>query len=211
MSGAAPGCGLWDLPSGSLVLASASPRRRLLLRQQGLRFQVVTPRVEETFRRESAVQAARRLARAKAANVALRRPSSWILAADTVVTIDGRLLGKPETVRQAETMLGRLSGRRHTVVTGLALIGPGYQRVGHRSTGVWIRALTPAERWAYAATREPYDKAGGYALQGLGALLVERIAGDWSNVVGLPLALARELLAGAARRQREGLSRSPHP
>ena len=193
------GHGLWTLPPGGIVLASGSPRRRLLLRQQGLRFRVVAPRVAEVFgRRETPPAAARRLAVAKAESVAKRHPSSWVLAADTIVAISGRLLAKPGSRREAERMLALLSGRRHQVVTALALHGPGFRKVGHRTTGVWIRRLTPAERRAYAATPEPYDKAGGYALQGLGALLVERISGDWSNVVGLPLGLARELFRDAA-------------
>lgn len=195
----AAGYGLWALPAGRLILASASPRRRLLLRQQGLRFRVVVPRVPEVFERgETPSRAARRLALAKAEAVAKRFPRSWVLAADTVVAVAGRLLAKPESRREAEGMLALLSGRRHQVVTALALVGPGFRRAAHRTTGVWIRKLSAAERRAYAATREPYDKAGGYALQGLGALLVERIAGDWSNVVGLPLGLARDLFAAAA-------------
>ena len=192
------GHGLWTLPPGPILLASASPRRRLLLRQQGLDFRVVVPRVAERFEREAPSRAARRLALAKAEAVAARHPRSWVLAADTVVAVSSRLLGKPRNRREAEGMLAVLSGRRHQVVTGLALLGPGFRRVGHRTTGVWIRRLTLTERRAYASTREPYDKAGGYALQGLGALLVERITGDWSNVVGLPLGLAREHFAAAA-------------
>jgi septum formation protein len=192
---------LWTLPPGPLVLASGSPRRKLLLRQQGISFRTVHTRVVEHFARgETPRQAARRLALAKARAAARRHRRAWIVAADTVVTIDGHLLAKPSSRREAESMLRRLAGRRHAVVTAVAVVGPGFARAASCRTAVSIRRLTAAEVRAYAATREPYDKAGGYALQGLGAVLVERIEGDWSNVVGLPLGLLRGLLAEAADR-----------
>ena len=191
--------GLWVLPRGRLVLASASPRRRLLLSQQGIRFGVVTPRVGERFRRETPRAAAVRLALAKAAAVWRQRPSAWVIGADTVVAVGRRMLAKPHGPAEARRMLRLLSGRRHTVVTGVAVVGPGFRATRACTTAVWIRRLTPSEVRSYAATREPYDKAGGYALQGLGAVLVERIDGDWSNVVGLPLDALRRLLAEAAR------------
>ncbi len=191
--------GLWTLPAGRLILASASPRRRLLLAQQGLPFRVASPRVAERFGRETPRAAALRLALAKARSVSRRHPGAWVIAADTVVAVGQRLLGKPAHRAEAERMLRLLAGRRHAVITGLALVGPGFERAGACRTEVWVRRLSAAEVRAYAATEEPYDKAGGYALQGLGAVLVERIEGDWSNVVGLPLDLLRRLLAEAAR------------
>lgn len=139
-----------------------------------------------------------RLAAAKASAVHIRRPEDIVLAADTVVTIDDRVLGKPLDSADAERMLALLSGRSHRVVTGVALALPGgdvHDR--YDVTNVWFRELTAELIRAYVATGEPLDKAGSYGVQGVGAVLVERVDGDFFSVMGLPLRLVVELLESA--------------
>ncbi len=191
---------LWRLPRGRLVLASTSPRRRVLLAGQGLRFTVVDPAVDEDVRAGSAATLARRLALAKARAAFAGRPRAWCLGADTIVVLGKAILGKPRSAAEARRMLQRLSGRTHRVLTGVALIGPGMTAARVVTTRVRFRRLGAGEIAAYVASGEPRDKAGAYAAQGAGAVLVAGIEGDWSNVVGLPLGAARELLARAARR-----------
>jgi septum formation protein len=173
----------------------------------GLRFRVEAAEVQELWRGEGPRALARRLALAKAERVHARRPRSWCLGADTVVAIGDVVLGKPASPSEAAAMLTRLSGRTHTVITGVALLGPGFRAVRAVATRVRFRRLSRAEVRAYVAAGESMDKAGGYAVQGLGGLLVERIDGDWSNVVGLPLGAVREMLRAAAGRRR---SRAPN-
>jgi len=191
--------GLWRLPPGRLVLASASPRRRWLLAGQGLRFAVAEPGIDEDAATGAPAGIARRLALAKARAVAARRADAWCLGADTVVAVGGRALGKPRDAADAASMLRALSGRRHDVHTGVALVGPGFAATRVVTTAVRFRRLRAAEIAAYVATGEPFDKAGAYAAQGRGAVLLAGIQGDWSNVVGLPLGAVRALLARAAR------------
>jgi septum formation protein len=174
-----------------LVLASGSPRRRELLAHLGVPFTVVAADVDETPRPgEGPVELVRRLAAAKAAAV----DGDPVLAADTVVELDGEILGKPADAAAARRMLARLSGRSHHVHTGVAL------RAGERldvevvTTAVTFAALTPEAIEWYVATGEPLDKAGAYAIQGAGGVFVESIHGSASNVVGLPLATVARLL-----------------
>jgi septum formation protein len=182
-----------------IVLASGSPRRTQLLDLLGIAHEVDADHaVEETPRPGETPDAlAARLARAKALAVASRHPGRAVLAADTVVTLDGDLLGKPVTPLEAEAMLERLAGREHTVVTAVALVVDG--RVWERAdrTRVRFRALTRETIRDYVATGEPMDKAGAYGLQGYGAVLVDRIEGDCFGVIGLPLRLVVDLLADA--------------
>lgn len=184
-----------------IVLASASPRRTQLLRLLGIAHEVDARHgVDETPQPGEAPDAlAVRLARAKAAAVAGRHPGRPVLAADTVVTLEGDLLGKPSTEREAEAMLTRLAGREHVVVTAVALALDGglWDRVDR--TRVRFRSLAPQMIRDYVATGEPMDKAGSYGLQGYGAALVERIEGDCFGVIGLPLRLVVELLDAAGR------------
>jgi septum formation protein len=193
--------GLWKVPAGKLVLASVSPRRRDLLALQGLRFEVQPSDVDESDLGGPPRGVVRRLALAKARDIQRRRPRCWVIGADTVVTLDGENLGKPANRRQAREMLGRLSGREHTVFTGVALVGPGFRRTASQATRVRFRRLSRSEIRAYVATGEPMDKAGAYALQGQGAVLLRSMTGDWSNVIGMPLGLLRGLLAEGARSQ----------
>jgi septum formation protein len=174
----------------TLILASSSPRRVNYLRQLGFRFRKDHPEVDERARpEESPHDYVRRLALEKARQVAARRPRSWVVAADTVVVVDGSILGKPRDDRQARSMLRKLSGRWHHVVSGMALVcretDSELTRVS--STRVRFRKMTDKEiRW-YIATGETSDKAGAYAIQGKGALFVERIVGSPSNVAGFPV------------------------
>ncbi|SEQ23209.1 septum formation protein [Ectothiorhodospira magna] len=172
-----------------LVLASASPRRRELLDQIGVAWQAHPVDVEEIpLAGESPQDFARRMAVTKAQTAHDALAGSWpVLGADTVVSIDGAILGKPRDRDDALAMLGRLSGRTHTVFSAVALIHQGGCHQALSTTQVRLRELTPADRAAYWASGEPADKAGAYGIQGLGALFVAHIQGSYSGVVGLPL------------------------
>jgi len=173
------------------VLASASPRRRDLLRQAGFRFAIDAPDVDESARAgEPPESLAPRLALAKARAVAARAPrDACVLGADTVVVIDGALLGKPRDQAEAVEMLLRLAGRTHRVLTGFALVVPGLAReeTGVEESAVRMHAIDRATAERYAATGEPLDKAGAYAAQGEGGRFVAEIQGSRANVIGLPL------------------------
>jgi len=191
----------WLLPRGRLILASGSPRRQALLRAQGVRFRVAAQDVDETWRGERPEALARKLALEKALSAARRHPRAWCLGADTVVALGDEVFGKPASRREATGMLRRLSGRWHRVITGVALVGPrGSRAVRAVTTRVRFRRLTAAEIAWYVADPEPYDKAGAYAAQGKGAVLLAAIEGDAPNVIGLPLGATRALLARAASR-----------
>ena len=182
-----------------LVLASASPRRVALLRQAGAEFTVVDPGPDREWPGDAAPrQGVRALALDKARRVAERRATSVVIGADTVVVMRGQRLGKPRDVREAEDMLGRLHGRTHEVWTGLAVVRGGESRTAAEVTRVQFSRLTAEEVAAYARSGEPLDKAGGYGIQGLAGQFVKRIDGDYFNVVGLPLARLRAVLADFA-------------
>lgn len=179
------------------VLASASPRRRELLRQVGLSFKVVPSRLQEI--NQSGMEPWHYTvyyAKAKAAEVAQRYPQEWVLAADTIVVIDREILGKPANFAEAMAMLSRLSGRRHRVITGFSLVHgqTGVEEGKHVETTVFMRRLSAEDIQGYVETGEPMDKAGAYGIQGIGGCLVQRIEGSYSNVVGLPLCETVELL-----------------
>ncbi len=171
----------------SILLASGSPRRRALLAALGWRFEWTAPRVDESPLPGEAPEAlCERLARLKAEAPEVGE-GVLVLAADTIVVVDGRVLGKPADLGESRNMLARLQGRRHEVLTGVALRWNGRTASAVERTEVCFRSLTPGEVAAYAATGEGMDKAGSYAIQGRGALLVSGIDGDYFNVVGLPL------------------------
>ncbi|UCF68890.1 MAG: septum formation inhibitor Maf [Acidobacteriota bacterium] len=182
-----------------LVLASSSPRRRELLERVGVPLEVQPVRLEESFRRgESARRGVLRLAHEKAAAVARQRPHRVVLAADTIVLVDGLLLGKPRDERQARAMLRRLSDRWHQVLTGVVLVdADGTPREAVSRTRVRFAALGAKEIRRYVASGEPFDKAGGYALQGAASWFVLQVHGSVTNVIGLPLECVRELFADA--------------
>lgn len=182
-----------------LVLASASPRRRELLALLGIPFLVDPPQVDETLpeRSPDVPAVARRLARHKALAVADRHPGAVVLAADTIVALRGRLLGKPSNPAEAEAMLRLLMGREHRVVTAVAVTRGRRALVSHASTRVRLRNFADGELHAYARSGDAFDKAGAYAIQDGAFRPVESYSGCYCNVVGLPLALAAELLARA--------------
>jgi septum formation protein len=179
------------------VLASASPRRRELLGQLGLRFTVAAADIDETPHPAEAPEAyVLRLAREKARAVAGRFPGAWVLAADTTVVLGPELLGKPRDEAEARAMLARLSGRTHEVHTGVALAGRAEEALVVR-TRVTFRTLSAGEIAWYAGTGEPLDKAGAYAVQGKGGFLVAAVEGSPTNVIGLPLGETLALLERA--------------
>jgi septum formation protein len=180
-----------------IVLASSSPRRRELLALLGVEFEVVAPDVDETPRAgESAAELVARLAVDKARQIAAVRPDAIVVGADTAIDLDGEILGKPADAAEARRMLLALSGRTHAVHTGVAVVGGGEQRTAITSTDVTFARLTSADVERYLATGEPFDKAGGYALQGAGGRLVVGVAGSVSGVLGLPLHETARLLDG---------------
>jgi septum formation protein len=173
-----------------LVLASQSPRRRELLHRLGLTFEVDPSHVEEIVPEGTApAEVVEALARQKAEAVAARHPDALVLGADTIVVLDGDILGKPANAAEARAMLRRLSGRTHTVFSGLALVPPsGATAVAHEATAVTFAEMTDDEIAAYVATGSPMDKAGAYGIQDdAGALLVAAVRGCYYTVVGLPL------------------------
>jgi septum formation protein len=179
-----------------LILASSSPRRAGYLSELGFSFIQVAPAVDEAIRRgETPRRYARRLAESKAAAVALRYPRHWVVGADTTVVVDGKFLGKPANRGDARRMLELLSGRSHQVVSAIALAQApdGLLRSRVSTTRVSFRELSASEIRRYVETGEPMDKAGAYGIQGKGGILVSRIEGSFSNVVGFPLEKFLEL------------------
>jgi septum formation protein len=188
--------------SGKFILASASPRRSELLNQLGLEFEVEPSGIDEVVREgETPAEHVRRLAMDKSGELADRYPAAWVIGADTIVVIDGDILGKPSSESEARLMLRKLSGRKHEVFTGIS--------VRRTLTEVNLSAVVISEvvfkdiaaeelNW-YVATDEPYDKAGAYAVQGGGAFFIREIHGSYKNVIGIPLCEAVNLLklAGA--------------
>jgi septum formation protein len=182
-------------PASPIVLASVSPQRRSILEQLGIPFTVVSPSYEERDSPDAdPVELVREHARGKARSVGLHDECP-VLGVDTAVVVDGRSLGKPGSAAEAEAMLERLSGRTHEVVSGLCLVIPGWEELEHEVTAVTFRPLTARDLAHYVGSGEWEGRAGGYAIQGLGASLAERIEGDYLNVVGLPAALLVRLLA----------------
>lgn len=180
-----------------IILASNSPRRRELLKQIGLIFTTDPADVDErVLPGEGAEAYAVRVALDKARVAAGRAGKGIVIAADTIVVLGDAILGKPADARDAERMLGMLSGRMHRVISGLAIVDAktGRARTGAAGTTVWFRGLTPAEIRSYVLTGEPLDKAGAYGIQEKGALLVEKIEGCYFNIVGLPLFLLGGML-----------------
>jgi septum formation protein len=171
-----------------LILASGSPRRRELLAQIGVRFEVDVADIDEAPEASEVAQAyVERLALEKARVVAARHTDAVVLGADTSVIIDGEILGKPLDEADAATMLARLAGRTHQVLTAVALVDGERALVRSVITQVHFRSLSEKEIQCYVATGESSDKAGSYGIQGFGAILVDAIEGSYSNVVGLPL------------------------
>ena len=183
-------------PSPPLLLASTSPQRKAILEQLHIPFDVVAPKYDEETRTDAdPLTVVREHARGKARSVADIAEDRPVVGVDTAVVLEGRIFGKPTHPSAAEQMLEELSGKTHVVVSGLCLLTPGWEDVEHEATQVAFRDLAPRELGTYVATGEWEGRAGGYAIQGRGAALVQSIEGDYLNVVGLPAALLVRLLA----------------
>jgi septum formation protein len=189
-----------------IVLASASPRRQELLRNAGISFTVQAADINETpLAGEVPRECAERLAREKALAVFASRPQEWVLGADTIVVVGDVILGKPRDAGDAVRMLRMLSGRTHAVITGVCVVGPvasgqwsvaSNTKTASETTRVTFSEVSDDEIREYVAGGEPMDKAGAYAIQGMAARWIPRIEGDYSNVVGLPVALVYRMLRG---------------
>lgn len=184
-----------------LILASQSPRRREILENLGIPFRVITSDADETCDERDPRRFVETLALRKGRAVLERMMADGsadedtvILAADTVVAAEGEILGKPRDRADAERMLWLLSGKTHRVISGIALLSPSHQAVASESTGVIFAKLSPSDVDFYVSTSEPYDKAGGYAVQGLASLFINGLEGDYFNVVGLPVKRFCDLL-----------------
>ena len=180
-----------------LILASRSPRRFDLSKQMGLDFEVISSTVEEVFvSAESPREHVIRLAEAKALDVGNQFPENWVIGADTIVYVDGIILGKPKSREEAVDMLKRLSGEEHRVLTGISVrhSNKGKGECEAVETAVRVKSLSPVEMDWYIGTGEPFDKAGGYGIQGIGSFMIESINGSYTNVVGLPLCELMQML-----------------
>ena len=173
-----------------IILASASPRRKEILKKTGLKFKVVASDCAERMDRGvNPHRLARLISREKAESVACRYRDAVVIAADTFIVFQDRLLGKPHTVKEARGMLKTLSGKRHLVITGFTIIDAETGKMVSRSveTKVFLKELTMKQIEVYVRSGEPLEKAGGYAIQGFGSVIIRRIEGDYYNVMGLPL------------------------
>ncbi len=180
-----------------LVLASTSPRRIGLLRDFGIPFEVVNPGDVENSVSHDPTTLVREHATSKAESVAKNHPGRLVLAADTIVVLDGEIIEKPVGRDEAKAMLRALCGRTHTVISAVALIKNGYMDVRTEETRVTMKGLSEEEIEVYVATGEPIDKAGAYAAQGVGAFIIEKVNGCFYNVVGLPMSLLYDMLKDA--------------
>jgi len=180
-----------------IILASQSPRRRDLLKQIGLEFEIDPSNYEEDMTLDMEPRKlAEYLSLGKTKDVAQRHKDSIIISADTIIAVDNEVFGKPKTPEKAKYMLQKLSGRAHSVITGFTIINTEINKQISKSveTKVYFKNISEEEMDAYIATGEPLDKGGGYAIQGMAALFVEKIEGDYFNIVGLPIiALTDEL------------------
>lgn len=181
----------------TIILASASPRRKKLLKQLGLDFKVIPSEIDEKLNaRLHPRKQVEVLSVQKAEAVAVKAKNALVIGADTMVAFDGEVIGKPKDEREARRMLKRLSGRKHSVITAFTIIDTVVKKSVTKSveTNVWFGKMNEADIKSYIAKDKPFDKAGAYGIQGLGAVFVERIDGEYSGAVGLPLyTLAKEL------------------
>ena len=179
----------------AILLASSSPRRVSLLEQMGLNFDVMSPDVDESLLPDEAPHAyVERLSRAKAAAGLAQGSNQVVIAADTIVTLDGLILGKPAEADDGKAMLLALSGRSHRVLTGLTVANQKEAKSQVVVSDVWFRAISEQEATAYWQTGEPRDKAGGYGLQGIGSIFIQKVEGSPSAVIGLPVEETEALL-----------------
>jgi septum formation protein len=200
------------MTSPRVILASQSPRRRELLTLAGIPHEVRPADIDETHPPgEPPRDHAERLAREKAAAIAAAEPGALVIGSDTIVVVDGDVLGKPADAADAERMLARLSGRTHVVMTGVAVAWRGETRSAVEKVDVTFHRLSSREIAEYVATREPMDKAGAYGIQGYGATIVARVDGDYFAVMGLPLQRLVRLLGEVGIRYSFGPLRADAP
>lgn len=188
------------MPDPHLILASSSPRRKELLTLLGLRFEIISPSInEEVLGQESPANHVRRLALEKAESVASHYPDSLVIGSDTVIELDGQILGKPANLEDAHQMLTGLRGRCHLVHTGLALVKKAkkLRETYVETVKVWIKDFSDTDLQTYLKTQDSLGKAGAYSIQGEGGHLIEKIEGDYPSVVGLPLGKLAQLLEQA--------------
>ena len=174
----------------SFILASVSPRRKELLEGMGIEFDVIPSGINEDFLNgETPRDHVLRLSKEKSSAVSRNNPDAWVLGADTVVIIDGEVIGKPGTQNEARAMLARLSGREHQVITGFTIVNKSADVMITDAVESFVifKEISEDEMDWYVKTKEPYDKAGGYAVQGMAAFFIREIRGSYTNVVGLPL------------------------
>jgi septum formation protein len=182
----------------SLILASASPRRAEILQNLGLTFEICPSHTDESFKDGlKPAEIVELLAERKAADVLSHFHEGIIIGSDTIVVLDGKVLGKPKNEAEAIGMLSELRGKTHSVFSGLAVlqVQTGKKKIGHIETHVQMRNFSDSEMKSYIQTGEPMDKAGAYAIQGIGSIFVDRISGDYFSVVGMPVPLLVEFLA----------------
>ncbi|WP_262173460.1 Maf family protein [Saccharococcus sp. Marseille-Q5394] len=184
------------IAKGPIILASGSPRRQELLRNLGIRFETMPSDVEEVADLEEGdfAEYVQKLAVKKAAAVSEMRSDAFVIAADTIVVFEGEIYPKPSSREQAESFLRKFSGNTHTVFTGVSILGSGFSKVFSVETKVTFKELDDQLLKSYVDSGDPMDKAGGYGIQTAGALLVEKIDGDYLNVVGLPLSKLVQIL-----------------
>lgn len=180
-----------------IILASGSPRRHELLKKLCSNFKIEVSDAVEAVSADSPKNLAIQNAKLKAQDVFNKNPGSIIIAADTIVVLNGKIFGKPKNLADAEKMLAQLAGKKHEVISGLAICADGKIFTDYDVTEVYFGEMTEAEIRDYVATGEPLDKSGSYALQGGATKFIEKIHGDWSNVVGLPIYRLRKLAQAA--------------
>ena len=181
----------------NIILASASPRRKEILQNTNVKFKIMSSSIEElTLEGESPYQMVMRLAFEKGMDVASRQKSDLVISADTIVVLDGIILGKPKDDIEARKMITSLSGRKHQVITGISLINLDINKkvIDYVVSNVKFKHLSEQDINDYISTKESLDKAGAYGIQGYGALLVDEIYGDYFNIVGLPISRLSDLL-----------------
>ncbi|OSB10211.1 Maf family protein [Paraclostridium bifermentans] len=181
----------------NIILASGSPRRKEILENTNLKFSVITSDIDEIiFENEEPIQLVLRLAFEKCMSVAQNNPSDLVIGADTIVVLDNEILGKPKNEEEAFKTLSKLSNREHQVITGMSIVNLENEKklVDYAISNVKFKKLTDQDIKDYISTKECLDKAGSYGIQGYGALLVEKIKGDYFNIVGLPISKLSDIL-----------------
>ncbi len=188
---------MWQYSKNKIILASKSPRREMLLKEAGLRFEVIEACFnEDEIPLSEPEEYTKRLAYEKALDVALKNRDAWVIGADTIVYINDKILGKPKSKKEAYEMLSILSGTYHLVYTGYCICHTAKNKIftNYEKTKVFFKKLSKEEIEFYIKTDEPFDKAGGYAAQGIGSFMIKKVEGSYANVVGLPVCQIIDIL-----------------